>query len=125
MSFAEAFDWVCPYYLSIGMTYDQFWYGDPCMVRAFRRADKMRWENLNAQAWLQGKYNFAAVSLAMSNAFSKGNRKDYLSKPFELSGRDEDKTEEELELEREQAKDEVRRQLRRMVAQQQRNKQNG
>ena len=109
-----------PYYLSIGMTYEQFWYGEPRMVIFFRRADKMRMERFNSEAWLQGRYNYVAVSMALHNGFSKSKR-DYPKEPFNLF----DKEEEEKRLEIKRAREEVHEQLKRMIAEQQRKKQNG
>ena len=34
----ETFSLLCPQYMAMGMTYDEFWYGNPSMVRAYRKA---------------------------------------------------------------------------------------
>ena len=57
----ELFERDCPYYLSIGMTYDQYWYGDPLMVRTFYKAHKLKEQLADQQAWLQGQYVMAAI----------------------------------------------------------------
>ena len=103
------------------MSYEDFWHGDPRLVAAYRNADRLRWQRFNTEAWLQGRYYFVAVSLAMSNSFSKGAGKDYLKEPFDIVP----KTEEEQEIETERAREAVREQLKRMVAEQQRKKRNG
>ena len=65
------------------MTYDEFWYGDPFRVVAYRRAHRLRIEQNNQQLWLQGLYVHNAVAVAINNAFSKQKQK-YIEKPIEL-----------------------------------------
>lgn len=55
------------------MTYDQYWYGDPLMVRAFFKADRLRQERMNAEAWLNGLY----ISQALMST-------EYPSEPIQL-----------------------------------------
>lgn len=60
-SFLELFQRDCPYYMSIGMTYDQYWYGDVRMTEVFRNAHKIRMEEQNQMLWLQGQYVYNAI----------------------------------------------------------------
>lgn len=55
--FCEAF----PYYLSIGMSPDQFWDRDCTLVVAFRKAEKIRLQKQNQMLWLQGMYVYEAL----------------------------------------------------------------
>ena len=48
----EIFESVCPYYMSIGMTYEQFWDGDNDLPVYFRKADKMRTDKENLLMWI-------------------------------------------------------------------------
>ena len=68
------------------MTNEEFWYEQPRLAKAFREAQKLRNDMLNQQLWLQGLYNFDAVSVAVSNFFGKqGTKKQtYLKEPLEL-----------------------------------------
>ena len=52
--YTDYFEKACPYYLSIGMTWEQYWDGDNTMVKYFRQADNLRSETKNAELWLQG-----------------------------------------------------------------------
>jgi len=85
-SFTELFERDCPYYLAMGMTYEQYWYGDVWMVKAIREADKLRQERQNQEAWLQGMYFYEGVSVAMYNAMrGKGQPpKQYATQPYEF-----------------------------------------
>lgn len=54
------------------MTYEQYWYGDTRMVRAFYQAEKLRQEQKDADAWLYGSYVGQAIEATIGNAFRKG-----------------------------------------------------
>lgn len=68
------------------MTNEEFWYEEPRLAIAYREAQKLRDEHLNQQLWLQGLYNYDALSVVISNAFGgKGGKKQkYLTEPIEL-----------------------------------------
>lgn len=57
--------------MAIGMTYEQYWYGDPHMARAFYKADRIRQKRMNDEAWLQGAYIVKAIDATVCNAFRK------------------------------------------------------
>lgn len=101
---AEVFERDCPYYMSIGMTYEQYWFGDVTMVRAFREADKLRRKRLNQEQWIMGHYIYDAIlSVApVLRAFAKKNTKPipYHNKPFPLF--EEDKADQISEEEKKQ-----------------------
>lgn len=60
-AYTETFKRVFPYYLSIGMSYDEFWNGDVELAKFYREAEKLRQERHNREAWLQGAYVYEAV----------------------------------------------------------------
>ena len=66
-----------------GMSYDEFWYGDPFRAVAYRQAHRLRIEQANQQLWLQGLYVHNAVAVAINNAFSKTKQK-YIAEPIKL-----------------------------------------
>lgn len=55
------------------MTYDQYWYGDVSMVGAFRKAERLRQERVDAEQWLQGVYFMNAIQATIGNVFLKKN----------------------------------------------------
>jgi len=74
--------------MSIGMTVKEFWEDDPMLVRAYYKAHKLRNEKRNQEMWLQGLYNFAAFSTALSNMHFDGKKhkpNQYLKEPFDLT----------------------------------------
>lgn len=75
--------------MSLGMTYEQYWDGDVWMVRDFRKSHKLKLEEQNRQAWLQGMYVYSAIgSMApLLRAFSKARKPDeYMKEPLDMYG---------------------------------------
>lgn len=81
-----------PYYLSLGMTYEQYWYGEPWLVKAYREAEIYRRESENYTLWLQGLYFHRAVSASLSQAFSdkKSQQMTYLDYPIAITKREKE-----------------------------------
>ena len=100
-----------------GMTEDQFWNGDNLLPIAYRKKLELEDRRFNERAWLQGRYDFIAVSLAVTNAFrDKGHKaNDYPDKPFEIPDGHEP-TDEEKAREQERALNEGIRFLDDMMA---------
>ena len=93
-SYTAKFYEVFPYYLSIGMTPEQYWDGDPMLAKYYRQADEIRRNRRNQELWLQGMYIYEAlcdVSPVM-NAFAKKGTKPnpYVDHPYPLSTKDID-----------------------------------
>ena len=76
------------------MTYEQYWYGDPLMVRAYYEAEKKRQQRFNNEAWLQGVYTYNALqaALSVSEFFRPKNETplQYPSKPFDYGEKKEE-----------------------------------
>ena len=100
-SFSEIFNEACPYYMALGMSYEQFWYGEPEIVIAYRKAEELRKRRVNEELWLCGIYTAEALSATVGNMFSKGTKHKYPSdpKPITMS---EVKEREERERKRKQ-----------------------
>ena len=88
-TYTERFYEVFPYYLSIGMTPEQFWEGDCTLVKYYRQADELRNERRNQELWLQGMYFYEAICdvSPILHAFAKKGSKPhpYPSKPYAIS----------------------------------------
>lgn len=77
-----------PYYLSIGMSLDEYWNGDCHNAVYYRKADKLKRQRANEDAWLQGAYVYSAISaLVPVLRFSMKSHDPipYLEKPFDLN----------------------------------------
>ena len=88
-SYTETFYKAFPYYLSIGMSEEQYWDKDPMLAKYYREADELRKERVNQEAWLQGMYIYdalARISPIMSGFAKKGTKaKPYVEQPYPLS----------------------------------------
>lgn len=77
-----------------GMTYEQYWYGEPWMAKAYQQSHLLKRRMRNEEMWMQGLYNLNALQVALNNAFDKRKIK-YIEKPFDIF----EKTEAEKQLE--------------------------
>ena len=85
-TYTEQFYEVFPYYLSIGMTYDQFWNDDCYLAKYYREAQKLREQRANVQAWLQGAYVYIALDRLKPIFGLRGGRVEpYLEEPLPLT----------------------------------------
>lgn len=76
------------------MTWEQYWYGEPSMIHAFRAADRMRQERVDSEAWLMGMYVYEAVGRAVGslvpalNPYASKARMDplpYIEEPYTVT----------------------------------------
>lgn len=90
-SLKEYFDEMEPYYLSIGMTHEQYWNDEPRLAETYRRAHNMKIEMRNQELWLQGLYIHNAFGVVMANfgkglSGKKGGRQEkYIEKPIRIT----------------------------------------
>ena len=69
------------------MTPQEYWDGDPALVKWYREAYRYRNEQVNREAWLHGLYVYNAVCCAspLFNPYAKRPKaKEYPTKPYEL-----------------------------------------
>ena len=125
MTCADIFEELCPVYMAYGMSYNDYWYGNPRMVVAYRKAHELDIKRRNEEMWLQGLYNFEAFSTALSNIhFDNKHHKinRYREKPIDIF----EKNEEEKKQEAEKARQKVIQSLTQLKAMfDKRNAQNG
>lgn len=89
LTYTEQFYEVFPYYLSIGMTYEQFWDGDPHLAKYYRQADEIKTERKNQELWLQGLYIYEAlcdVAPILQAMAKKGTKaRPYPEQPYAIT----------------------------------------
>lgn len=87
--YTEAFYQQFPYYLSIGMTAEQYWDDDATLAYYYRKAEEIRKERVNQEMWLQGMYIYDAISrlTPVLHAFAKKGTKPqpYVEEPYAVS----------------------------------------
>lgn len=103
-SYGEIFEQLCPYYMSIGMSYEEFWNGDVNAVKAYRKADELRYKRRNQELWLQGMYFYEALCDA-SPLFRFSTKpvkaEPYIKEPFPITA-DEVREREERKMREEE-----------------------
>lgn len=80
-----------PYYLSIGMSHDQYWDDEPWIAEVYRKAHNLKIESRNQELWLQGLYIHNAFNVVMAN-FGRGlsgkksaKAEQYIEKPIRIT----------------------------------------
>ena len=88
-TYTEQFYEVFPYYLSIGMTYEQFWNDDPMLTKYYRQADEIRNDRRNQELWLQGMYIYDAlcdVAPILHSMAKRGTKaRPYVERPYAIT----------------------------------------
>ena len=101
ITYTERFYEVLPYYMAIGMTYEQFWDGDPMLAKYYREAEEIRTERKNQELWLQGMYIYEALCdvAPVLHSFAKRGTKPakYSESPYPITEKQRRKIEEEKE----------------------------
>ena len=108
-TYSQIFEESFPFYLAIGMSYAEYWVGDPMLTQYYRKAYHIKREEINNNAWLQGLYIYDAVSTALHNALrgmgeNKSPAKDYANQPYDLYKKNKTEQEKAKEVEIEQEK---------------------
>ncbi len=86
----------------MGMTWEQYWFGDVTMVQAFAEAERLRQQRQNSEAWLQGMYVYDAllrVAPVLQAFAPKGTKpQPYVPKPYEPQEQAGDNTANEQQM---------------------------
>jgi hypothetical protein len=102
LTYTEVFDEAFPAYLAIGMTYDQFWYGEPDLVEYYRKAHQFQLEEQNFMAYMQGIYVRDAIAEFVEfYGFAKNPKplNKYPKEPYPITHRGKAKSKEDKEEE--------------------------
>ena len=112
-SYTEMFNEQFPFYLSVGMSYSQYWEEDATLVKFYRKAHEMKRAAKNEELWLQGLYFYEALCdvSPILHAFAKSGTKpqEYRARPIPL-------TREELKAEKERQAHEKRQRLKHLFS---------
>lgn len=100
-TYTEKFNELFPYYLSLGMTEEQYWDRDCLLVKAFRKAEELKTNRKNQEMWLQGAYVYEALCRVspILHAFAKKRTKPvpYVAEPFAITEKQAEYRQEEKE----------------------------
>lgn len=84
----EIFERECSHYLSMGMSYHDYWDGDSAMTKFYRDKYKHDVEHENFNNWMQGAYFYEALCKAspLFNALAKNHEPiPYRSEPIPIT----------------------------------------
>lgn len=85
-SLTKLFEEKCPIYMSYGMSYDEFWYGDAYRAKCYRESYKIKVRQKDEELWMQGMYVYEALCKVspILHAFSKKGTKPlpYTNRPY-------------------------------------------
>ena len=99
ITFAEMLTRLCPHYMAMGMTYDQFWNTNTRAHKAYRDAYELRQKNDEWDRWRRGAYVYDAIlrlSPVLRASFGKGKVEPikYPDEPWPLTQKEADEREE-------------------------------
>lgn len=60
-----------PYAMALGMSLDEYWYGDPFLLVTYRKYNALQKRKADEIAWLNGYYNYIGLKCALSAVFAK------------------------------------------------------
>lgn len=105
--FSEVFEECFPYYLSIGMSYEAYWDGDPSLVTAYRKAEEIRMHKKNWELWMNGKYVYEAVMrlIPSLNMWKPKEPLEYTPEPYPITKKE---YEERMQREEKKKQEEIR-----------------
>ena len=96
-SYQKLFEDQCPIYMSMGMTYDEFWFGEPERAKAYRKAHELKKKQLNEQLWLQGMYFYEAICdvapILVSYPSKNAKVHPFSSEPYALTKKEQEERE--------------------------------
>lgn len=92
---------ILPQFMAMGMTPQEFWYGDPKLAKSYIKAYEIKLDNENTSHWLNGIYTMNAFSVVIGNAFGRGGKSlEYFKKPIEITKQEEGITQSDIDRER-------------------------
>lgn len=92
-------DWLeklCEYYMAMGVSFEEFWYGDYCRLKFYEQAYFNRLKKRDYDLWLEGAYFYQAISVALARGFGGDKRAEYPKQPFGYEKPEEQMSQEEL-----------------------------
>lgn len=102
-SLSDFFKEKCPFFMAIGMSYQEYWYDDVWIASYYLKAWELKKEQKNEELWLQGVYIYEAMCdvAPVLHAFCKNGTKPlpYPSEPYSFHKKS--KKEKEMEEKKE------------------------
>lgn len=95
-TYTQIFEEQCSYYMSIGMTYDEYWYGEAERVKYYRDAHILKNKARNQEMWIQGMYFISSITVALDTK----KKAKYPAEPLDIFPKTEAEKKADVEKER-------------------------
>lgn len=103
-SLAKQYEKEFPFFLSIGMSYDQYWYGEPRLALSYYKAFEIEKERKNQEMWMNALYIYNTIGsfAEILPAFPKKGAKihPFMKEPIPLTKKEMERRKERDERER-------------------------
>ena len=96
IDYCERLDKLCEYYMAMGVSFEEFWYGDYCRLKYYEQAYFNQLQRRDYDQWLLGAYFYRAISVALAQGFGGNQRVEYPKQPFGYEKPEEQMSQEEL-----------------------------
>ena len=84
--FSEFFEENCPYYMSYGMSYDEFWFGSPEIAKFYFKAHEIKERRKNNDLWYQGQYIYdTLIRVAPLFSVQPSEPIGYMDEPYPMT----------------------------------------
>lgn len=112
ISYTELFEKACPIFMSYGLSYEDFWYGDPVKAKYQYKAHQLEIKKQDEYMWEQGMYIYEAIldCSPILHPFSKAKKPlPYVEKPYlnQIADKEKDEREKQKEIENERLKAQI------------------
>lgn len=103
-SYSDLFNQACPYFMSIGVSYNDFWHNDEFEICKYAlQAEKISQRRRNSELWLNSVYMFRALIDASPAFHDFGDGKSHeikfsVEEPFPLSKEEAEEKEEQKQI---------------------------
>lgn len=101
VSYTKCFEQFCPIYMSYGLSYEDFWYGDVFKAKYQREAYKLKMRHEDELLWEQGMYIYEAILQCspILHPFSKATKPlPYTEKPHTIEIEEQEKEENKQQM---------------------------
>ena len=107
---SKIFEENCPFFLAIGMSYEQYWEQDPTIAKYYLKAYKIQEEKIEWLLWKLGVYGYEALCdvSPVLHAFAKKGTKPlpFTDKPLFIKNDEQETVEERKKREEQEAENE-------------------
>lgn len=97
--------------MAIGMSYNEYWYGESVLTKYYYKAHMHRIDQRNQEMWVQGLYFASAIESTVGNMFKKKGTKPikYIEEPIRVTPKTDAELKAEQEKERQKAIESLKR----------------